>query len=63
MNTVSGLFPSLQDPRTTLDAADAWLAAHEDAAPALRRLVLEGRDDLARALRGQECDAQAVNHG
>ncbi|MEV7733287.1 aminopeptidase N [Streptomyces sp. NPDC088921] len=63
MNTVSGLFPSLQDPRTTLDAADAWLAAHEDAAPALRRLVLEGRDDLARALRGQECDTQAVNHG
>ncbi|WP_406157503.1 aminopeptidase N [Streptomyces canus] len=63
MNTVSGLFPSLQDPRRTLDAADAWLAAHEDAAPALRRLVLEGRDDLARALRGQECDAQAVNHG
>jgi aminopeptidase N len=63
MNTVSGLFPSLQDSRTTLDAADAWLAAHEDAAPALRRLVLEGRDDLARALRGQECDAQAVNHG
>ncbi|WP_328976457.1 aminopeptidase N [Streptomyces canus] len=63
MNTVSGLFPSLQDPRMTLDAADAWLAAHEDAAPALRRLVLEGRDDLARALRGQECDAQAVNHG
>ncbi|MFF7543215.1 aminopeptidase N [Streptomyces canus] len=63
MNTVSGLFPSLQDPRTTLDAADAWLAAHEDAAPALRRLVLEGRDDLARALRGQECDARAVNHG
>ncbi|MFF1301704.1 aminopeptidase N [Streptomyces sp. NPDC058307] len=61
MNVVSGLFPSLQDSRATLDAADAWLAAHEDAAPALRRLVLEGRDDLARALRGQECDAQAVN--
>ncbi|MDH6551259.1 aminopeptidase N [Streptomyces sp. SAI-041] len=61
MNIVSGLFPSLQDSQATLDAADAWLAAHEDAAPALRRLVLEGRDDLARALRGQECDAGAVN--
>ncbi|MGW0417403.1 aminopeptidase N [Streptomyces sp. NPDC003015] len=61
VNVVSGLFPSLQDSRATLDAADAWLAAHEDAAPALRRLVLEGRDDLARALRGQACDAQAVN--
>jgi len=61
MNIVSGLFPSLQDSPATLDAADAWLAAHEDAAPALRRLVLEGRDDLARALRGQECDAGAAN--
>jgi aminopeptidase N len=61
MNIVSGLFPSLQDSPATLDAADAWLAAHEEAAPALRRLVLEGRDDLARALRGQACDAEAVN--
>ena len=43
--------------QATLDATDAWLAAHEDAAPALRRLVLEARDDLARALRGQACDA------
>ncbi|MFE7133653.1 aminopeptidase N [Streptomyces sp. NPDC057638] len=55
MDIVSGLFPSLQDD--ALPAADAWLAAHESAAPALRRLVLEARDDLARALRGQERDA------
>ena len=40
------------DAQPTLAAADAWLAAHADAAPALRRLVLEARDDLARALRG-----------
>ncbi|MDL5201604.1 aminopeptidase N [Streptomyces sp. ALI-76-A] len=59
MHVVQGMFPSLQHSRATLDAADAWLAAHEDAAPALRRLVLEARDDLARALRGQECDAAA----
>ncbi|MEU6142468.1 aminopeptidase N [Streptomyces sp. NPDC047081] len=59
MNIVSGLFPSLQASQTTLDAADAWLAAHEDAAPALRRLVLEGRDDLARALRAQAAMAKA----
>ncbi|MFE0519641.1 aminopeptidase N [Streptomyces sp. NPDC058954] len=57
MDVVRGLFPALQDSQATLDAADAWLAAHEDAAPALRRLVLEARDDLARALRGQACDA------
>ncbi|MCX5596777.1 aminopeptidase N [Streptomyces phaeochromogenes] len=56
MDVVRGLFPSLQDPRGTLEAADAWLAAHGAAAPALRRLVLEARDDLARALRGQACD-------
>ncbi|MEU1656198.1 aminopeptidase N [Streptomyces griseofuscus] len=59
MDIVSGLFPALQDRPGTLAATDAWLAAHEDAAPALRRLVLEARDDLARALRAQERDAQA----
>jgi aminopeptidase N len=56
MDVVRGLFPWLQDSPETLAATDAWLAAHEGAAPALRRLVLEARDDLARALRGQECD-------
>ncbi|MFF3819215.1 aminopeptidase N [Streptomyces bluensis] len=60
MHVVSGLFPSLQDSPATLDATDAWLSAHEGAPPALRRLVLEARDDLARALRGQACDAAAA---
>jgi aminopeptidase N len=59
MDVVRGLFPAYQDSRATLEATDAWLAAHAGAAPALRRLVLEARDDLARALRGQECDAAA----
>ncbi|MFE2289225.1 aminopeptidase N [Streptomyces sp. NPDC059443] len=59
MDVVRGLYPSLQDSRETLDATDAWLSAHESAPPALRRLVLESRDDLARALRGQACDAAA----
>ncbi|MFJ6566135.1 aminopeptidase N [Streptomyces sp. NPDC091292] len=57
MDVVRGLFPGLQDDRKTLDAADAWLGEHGDAAPALRRLVAEARDDLARALRAQSCDA------
>jgi aminopeptidase N len=56
MDVVRDLYPSLQDSRATLDATDEWLAAHESAAPALRRLVAESRDDLARALRAQECD-------
>ncbi|MFG2380459.1 aminopeptidase N [Streptomyces avermitilis] len=60
MDVVKGLFPSLQDSPETLDATDAWLAAHESAAPALRRLVLEARDDLARTLRGQTCDRAAA---
>ncbi|MER5932338.1 aminopeptidase N [Streptomyces sp. NPDC002054] len=59
MDVVRGLFPSLQDDEGTLAAADAWLSAHPAAAPALRRLVLEARDDLARALRAQACDAAA----
>ncbi|MGW2647638.1 aminopeptidase N [Streptomyces sp. NPDC001393] len=60
MDVVRGLFPALQDRTETLLATDAWLEEHRDAAPALRRLVLEARDDLARALRAQECDATAV---
>jgi aminopeptidase N len=59
MSIVRGLYPSLQADQATLDATDAWLSSHEDAAPALRRLVLEARDDLARALRGRARDEQA----
>jgi aminopeptidase N len=59
MDVVRGLFPSLQDSAGTLAAADAWLASHGQAAPALRRLVSEARDDLGRALRGQACDGAA----
>ncbi len=60
MDVVKGLFPSLQDSPATLAATDAWLTDRPDAAPALRRLVLEARDDLARALRAQECDVTAA---
>ncbi|MFD7899512.1 aminopeptidase N [Streptomyces sp. NPDC059743] len=63
MHVVRGLYPGLQGDRTTLDATNAWLDAHRDAAPALRRLVLEAGDDLARALRGQECDEAAGRGG
>ncbi|WP_447037452.1 aminopeptidase N [Streptomyces sp. DSM 118878] len=57
MDVVRGLFPHLQSDEATLAAADAWLTEHEASAPALRRLVLEARDDLARSLRAQACDA------
>ncbi|MGP4111640.1 aminopeptidase N [Streptomyces sp. 4N509B] len=57
MAIVRGLFPALQGDEATLAATDRWLAEHASAPPALRRLVLEARDDLARALRAQAADA------
>jgi aminopeptidase N len=57
-NIVIGFFPTLLAEQSTVDTADAWLAGHRDAAPALRRLVLEARDGVARALRAQERDAR-----
>jgi aminopeptidase N len=59
MAVVRGLFPHLQDRRAVLDTTDNWLTAHATAPPALRRLVLESRDDLARSLRAQAADAAA----
>ena len=56
MRIVGGFFPRYRTEPAVLDAADAWLDGHPAAAPALRRLVTECRDDLARALRAQECD-------
>ncbi|MEV6976809.1 aminopeptidase N [Kitasatospora sp. NPDC093806] len=56
MRIVGGFFPQAQVEEATLAEADAWLGGHPEAAPALRRLVLERRDDLARALRAQACD-------
>ncbi len=52
---VAGLYPTqLADPRL-LELTDKWLAG-TDAEPALRRLVLEGRDGVVRALAAQERD-------
>ncbi|MGY2075598.1 aminopeptidase N [Blastococcus sp. SYSU DS0828] len=56
-NAVQYLFPPVVEPRT-IAAADAWLADAEQP-PALRRLVFEGRDGIARALRARERDADA----
>ncbi len=44
---VVGLFPA----SPTLDGVDGWLEAHVDAPSALRRIVIEQRDGLARDLR------------
>ena len=54
---MTGLFPTLIAEQSTVDAADGWLVGNTDAVPALRRLVLEARDGVARALRAQAKDA------
>jgi len=56
---VTGLYPYLRTEQDTLDRTDAW-AKKAKPVPALRRLVLEGRDGVARALRAQACDAAAA---
>ncbi|MDE0545207.1 aminopeptidase N [Microbacterium sp. C7(2022)] len=50
---VVGLFPDTD----SLDLVDEWLANHEDAPGALRRLVIEQRDQRERALRVQHINA------
>jgi aminopeptidase N len=55
-NVVIGLYPSLVVDRSVVDRTDAYLK-QEDPPPALARLLLEGRDGLARALRARKRDA------
>jgi len=54
-SVVVGLFPSWAVEKTTVDAADVWLA-DESHPPALRRLVTEGRAGIVRALAAREFD-------
>jgi aminopeptidase N len=56
-NCAQYLFPPIVEPRT-IAAADRWLADAEQPPP-LRRLLFEGRDGIARALRARERDADA----
>ncbi|WP_269853986.1 aminopeptidase N [Streptomyces sp. RPT161] len=55
---VVGLYPTLQVSQETLDATDAWLDSAEPNA-ALRRLVVESRAGVERALRAQRADRAA----
>lgn len=50
------LFPLANPSQAALDKVDAWLAS-TSAGAASKRYVLEGRDDLARALRAQAASA------
>lgn len=53
---VTGLYPSQLVAQSTLDATDAFLTELGDEIPALRRLVLESRDGVVRALKAQAAD-------
>ncbi len=57
-SVVVGLYPTLQVSPAVVDRTDAYLASPR-VPPALRRLLLEGRDGVVRALRARECDAAA----
>ncbi len=54
-----GLYPALLVEQETLDATDGFLA-DPDINPALRRLVVEGRDGVVRALRARATDATSA---
>ncbi|WP_031507496.1 aminopeptidase N [Streptomyces megasporus] len=54
-----GLYPAVQVTEETLRATDAWLESAEPSA-ALRRLVVESRAGIERALKAQEADAAAA---
>jgi aminopeptidase N len=56
---VSGLYPTLLAGPALLERTDRWLAKTETE-PALRRLVVEARDGVVRALKAQERDRSAV---
>ena len=52
----TGLYPVLLAGPALLERTDAWLASAPEDLPALRRLVAENRDGVARAIRAQERD-------
>jgi aminopeptidase N len=56
---VVGLYPMVLSDQGLLEATDAWVEGHPEAPSALRRLVIENRDTVARALRVQARDHEA----
>jgi aminopeptidase N len=57
-NLVVGLYPTIQVSPGVVEQTDRYLSEH-DVPPALRRLLLEGRDGVVRALRARARDAAA----
>jgi aminopeptidase N len=57
-SVVVGFYPVMLANRQLVDASQNWLQANPEATPALRRVVSENRDGVARALAAQQRDAQ-----
>ncbi len=53
---ITGLYPSQLVSPATVEATDAFLATLEGDYPALRRLLLECRDGVVRALQARAAD-------
>ncbi|MHA7245190.1 aminopeptidase N [Arthrobacter tecti] len=53
---IVGLYPARQTNQATLDATEAFLGTLDTDLASLRRLTLENRDGVARALRAQAAD-------
>lgn len=54
---VVGLYPAQLTTQATIDRTDAFLASLPEESAALRRMMLENRDGVARALRARAADA------
>jgi aminopeptidase N len=54
---IEGFYPAPVASAVLRDATQSWLDAHADAAPALRRLVIEALAGTERALKAQAADA------
>ena len=54
---VVGLYPAQLTTQATVDRTDEFLASLPEDSTALRRMMLENRDGVARALRARQADA------
>ena len=58
---INGMYPHHATTQSTVDRTDRYLR-EEQPGPALRRMLIEARDGLARALRAQQRDISASAH-
>ena len=59
VTVVDGMYPLALMSPDLIAETDAYLEAHTDAAPPIRRYLIENRDDAERALKARALDAAA----